>query len=579
MKTNKNDIERYSGLIRLPLPSLRAGFVRKSCGFVLPLLIMMLIWLLNTSYQDSQVTDEAIESQYFVPALRSDLRQLCVGNSVASDNKLAGNELMSLPLIRNLYSSNHYYPVFTCSNMLCDNADSIISLLKDARIFGLDPETYHVADIERQRAYLGDQRLRFRHLRIRRDLEMLMADASLTFMRHLHAGYRISDSVRYGDPELLALPQKLRKAMLGNDPVGDILSVQPDFIEYRRLQFATEKYVRAVTITDNWEDLNLLSTDSALLWQGIERILTSLGFLPDGNDNDNIRTALQNFQSRHGLKADGLPGRNTIEALNQSTLFKYRKLALNLDRLRKQHPDDSQMVYVNIPAYKLKLIMENQVSGELNVIVGTPSTPTPVLTGCIDQIVINPEWNVPRKIVNNEILPRIKADPDYLRRNRFRLLDEDYNTVDYSTINWEEINADNFSYGISQEAFDQNSLGKVKFLFDNPYSVYLHDTPGKNKFNEDIRAFSHGCVRVQDPERLAAMLVKASQSGDLDIDAMLEKGTRAYVFLNKAVPVHIRYITCAADEQGNLFFFKDIYGFDSRELEELESAALSGGKG
>jgi murein L,D-transpeptidase YcbB/YkuD len=172
------------------------------------------------------------------------------------------------------------------------------------------------------------------------------------------------------------------------------------------------------------------------------------------------------------------------------------------------------------------------------------------------------------KIAQNELLPKIKADTGYLRRNRFRLVDRNNKIVDSHQIDLDRIS--NSEYFIRQESSSDNALGKVKFIFSNPYSVYLHDTPGRGLFAKDTRDMSHGCIRLQNPEKLADYLVNYVQSDSTDITALINRGIRREFNLDIAVPIHISYITCDADEKGNLFFYRDVYGLDEKELRELK---------
>jgi murein L,D-transpeptidase YcbB/YkuD len=170
------------------------------------------------------------------------------------------------------------------------------------------------------------------------------------------------------------------------------------------------------------------------------------------------------------------------------------------------------------------------------------------------------------------MLPKLKSDTDYLSRNRLRLLDENQNPVSYQQVDWNTVSAETFDYRIRQDAGADNALGCVKFDFPNPYSVYLHDTPGKQFFSREDRALSHGCVRVQDPGLLAEYLVREFSPlyNGPDLPGMMEKGIRREISLDQPVDIYIRYLTCEADENCNIFFYNDVYGRDKKELKSLE---------
>jgi murein L,D-transpeptidase YcbB/YkuD len=282
--------------------------------------------------------------------------------------------------------------------------------------------------------------------------------------------------------------------------------------------------------------------------------------------------SLKKFQYYHGLEPDGKPGKNTREALAQSTLEKYRQIALNLDRLRKENLQAEQFIYVNIPAYQMRIYKKNRIIGNSKVIVGAVETPTPLISSKIESIITNPEWQVPRSITLDEILPKLKSDSGYLNRNRLRLIDKNRDTVAYHQVDWNTVSTETFDLMLSQESGKDNSLGCVKFVFSNPYSVFLHDTPGKQSFSKDVRALSHGCIRVQHSEMLADYLVRefSRQNHEVDVISTINKGIRREIFLNIPVDLYIHYITCEADEDLNIFFYNDIYGIDEKELKKLE---------
>jgi murein L,D-transpeptidase YcbB/YkuD len=227
------------------------------------------------------------------------------------------------------------------------------------------------------------------------------------------------------------------------------------------------------------------------------------------------------------------------------------------------------MLYVNIPAYRLKIYESNAVKDTYRVIVGNPKTPTPLLTGNMERIIANPMWYVPRKIAVNEILPKLKSDSTYLARNGFKVLDKNHNVINAADIDMNNIKEQDFNYTFRQNRGTDNSLGLVKFIFSNPYAVYLHDTPGKSLFSKDLRAFSHGCVRVQNPEKLAHYILQRFNSDTTDFAALMQTGRHREFTIQASLPIKITYITCEGDDNGHVYFYKDIYERDEKELELL----------
>jgi murein L,D-transpeptidase YcbB/YkuD len=530
--------------------------------------LFIFVLILSTSFQSGRNEMVHIESEYLVPGLINDLKTKL---SETAGQSLTGKNSESIVLnneVRQFYALHAYRPAWTSFNHLNRNGESLVSLIENAREYGLEPAHYHINKLREIQLQIKDDGNRSQHGQNRMELEMLLTDAALKLMVNLHCGYRAFDSTMLSSSWISTLPAILIEGVKLGNPVELILSVQPRFIEYAQLQAATVKFVRNTNLSDDTLFIAEADKDSVEFYSQIKNALVRLGYAEKNSRKEEIVAGLKEFQQHHGLESDGRPGMNTLEALRMTTLYHYRMLALNLNRLRKQENSETHLLYVNIPAYQLKVFRQNKLMDTYRVIVGTPKTPTPQLVSKVERVIANPVWDVPTSIAQNELLPKIKADSGYLRRNNFRLVDRHNKTV-----NSQEIDIDRISsaeYFIRQDASADNALGQVKFIFSNPYAVYLHDTPGKTLFAKETRDMSHGCVRLQNPEKLAEYLVNVVQSDSTDISGLITRGIRREFNLAIAVPIHISYITCAADEKGNLYFYRDIYGIDEKELEELQ---------
>ncbi|WP_426492025.1 L,D-transpeptidase family protein [Hymenobacter sp. 102] len=250
--------------------------------------------------------------------------------------------------------------------------------------------------------------------------------------------------------------------------------------------------------------------------------------------------------------------------LMQDTTAGFRRVAVNLERLRWEPVPDSEYAVVNIPAYRLQLIRNGQVLRTHRVIVGKPETPTPVLRGRIGVFVIAPEWRVPYSIAVREFLPELQQDPGFLADHHYRLYDWRGNRVNPWRVNWQRVTPEKFPYSIRQQAGSFNALGNVVFYFPNQQTVFLHDTPARSAFSRPERALSHGCVRVDKPLHLAEYLLRReNRAGELTaMYQHVRQHEKQRINLVRPLPIYLQYLTCETDK-GQLLFLADIYQLDT----------------
>jgi L,D-transpeptidase YcbB len=216
----------------------------------------------------------------------------------------------------------------------------------------------------------------------------------------------------------------------------------------------------------------------------------------------------------------------------------------------------------------------NTESWNCNVVVGSDSTNTVVFNDSLESIVFSPAWEIPKSIVLKETVPSMMKNSDYLANHNMEITDKDGNVIDPNDIKWKKIEGD-FPYHIRQVPGPDNALGKVKFLLPNSHSIYLHDTPAKSLFEENERAFSHGCIRVSEPVKLAKFLLRDQTQWTSDSISLAMNGEKeTYVKLKKKVPVFISYFTAWVNEKKELQFRDDIYGLDARMIYKENQTAL-----
>ena len=265
--------------------------------------------------------------------------------------------------------------------------------------------------------------------------------------------------------------------------------------------------------------------------------------------NDTLAAALKNYQERHGLQTTGTLNAETIKELNVPINERLKQLVVNLERMRwMPSQPEGRLFLVNIPEFVLHALENNKKVFDMKIVVGKEGHNTMMFTKTLNQVVFSPYWNVPPSIVKDEILPEIEKDPNYLAKQEMEIIGEEDGIPE-----------------IRQLPGDKNALGKVKFLFPNSYNIYFHDTPAKSLFEKNKRAYSHGCIRLSEPEKMAQYLLQNDPAWDAEkIAEAMHAGKERYVKVKDPVEVFITYYTAWVDESGRLNFREDIYSHDEK---------------
>lgn len=392
-------------------------------------------------------------------------------------------------------------------------ADTLSAFIENIRYYGLLPANYHLGELKA----LND-RFQSSQKILRR--EALLTDAFLTVVKDLQVG-RLKAKTPATDSVALAL---LNGVVRHGGVVKQITSGEPVNREYRLIKNACKVLLDTLPPAERQAAL----ANSGLLSPAV---------------NESITTIEINLERQRAWRIT--PGRRYI--------------------------------LVNIPSFMLQVVEDDSVILESKVIVGKPENPTPELSSSIECFITYPYWHVPRKIAVEEYLPLMQEDTAFIHRNNFDVLDRKGNLLDPDGIDWKKFSSNYFPFSLRQREGTDNSLGVVKFVFDNPYAVFLHDTNAKRLFRSNIRAFSHGCIRMEKAIVLAHYLVTGSVTGRSKyLDRYLKQELRHTVNLPAAIPIHVRYWTCDAGE-GSLRIYKDLYGRDEALRARLYGASNDDG--
>lgn len=374
-------------------------------------------------------------------------------------------------------------------------------------------------------------------------------------------------------------------AALADDDFRDVMkSLRPNQEQYQALREALTRY-RAAADAGGWPEVGTATLKPGATGDRVLRLRQRLAATGDLDSShvdgpatldDDLQEAVDRFRARHGL--DAAPGvdRATLAALNVPVDQRVRQIELNLDRLRWVPSEfGPRYVLVNIPEYQLRAFDGGKEVLTMKVVVGKDyENATPVFADTMSEVVFHPDWNIPRDITTQEIIPLVRESREYLRDRGYEVIDLDdpNRVVDPKDIDWDADTAD-FRFRIRQPGGDGNALGKVKFMFPNRFSIYMHDTPTRSTFERTNRAASHGCVRLEDPVAFAKYVLDPQGGWDEDrIRTAMNDTVTKVVHLEHGLPVYLLYLT-AYPQDGTVQFRADVYGTDRAALARLGSPA------
>ena len=477
------------------------------------------------------------------------------------------------------YRTRGFKPVWLAGNTLTDHGKAVLALLGAAADEGLEPEAYLPTGLSSFDAPLPvhDQAAMAR-------LDIDLFAAAMRYARDVSGGVfdpaRLS---RYHDvvPPHVDASRAARVLAWSPYPAEYLKNLHPTHPAYARMKNALAE-LRAKAgpgaaglipdgpvVKIGGSDPRIPAVREKLVARGYADAFPAPGADPQLLDKE-LSVELRLFQRQARIKVTGVLGSQTIAALNaDSTARDVARLITNMERLRwLPHSLADHHVFVNQAAFEAEVMKNGKEVWSTRVIVGKPNTQTSVFNDEMELVVFNPSWGVPPSIIAKEYLPKLRRDPGYLDRIGFKVVNQKGKVVSSRSVRWGAYGS-KVPFGIQQPPGAKNALGEVKFLFPNSHDIYMHDTPARDLFEENTRAFSHGCVRVQDPRQFAAVLLGWDPA---EVDKHIETPKTETVRLTEKIPVYLAYFTAWPDETGNIRYFDDIYGRD-KAMEDARSTA------
>ncbi len=483
------------------------------------------------------------------------------------------SKLQFYPVLKYYYDEKEHMPLWSSKENWNSNAAALLNYLKHASAVGLFSEDYHFTKISAIKKLLDSNAAKRKDAVLWANADLLMTDAFTSLLHDLKQGRLQPDSLswKYDTARYRVFFSGNLERLRNGEPLDSVLSAaEPKLPGYLSLKSCIPKFTDSMD-TRTYTYLEYPYKDSLVFIHTFKKRMAEGGMEITGNDSASLSNAVKKYQRAAGLTVDGKIGNSVVKKLNLTDRQKFKTIAVTLDKyksLPEKMPE--QYIWVNLPAYYLKVWDHDTLVFESKVICGKPATPTPLITSAISDIVIFPTWTVPASIISKDMLPGLKRNPGYLQRKGLYLLNKTGEHIDPFSVNWTKYSKD-IPYRIQQGSGDDNALGVIKFNFNNPFSVYLHDTNQRYLFKNAVRCLSHGCVRVQEWEKLADYIVR-NDSTNAKAAAPLKYNTDSIsnwiahkekhtIDVKNKIPLFIRYFTCEAAD-GSVKFYDDMYGDD-----------------
>ena len=470
------------------------------------------------------------------------------------------------------------------------NIEPVLAELGASTREGLEPEDYHYSLLRSLEAGYFDAFEQKQRDRLRAAFDVLLTDAVLLYARHLQEGKvdpgRIEPTWNFSRVELTPaeLAARLQEALAAGDVVARLESFKPELRFYALAKAELARY-RALAASG---ELPTVPSEKTLREgmrhenvRALREHLSQRGYdVGDAQDpilfDSALASAVRDLQALHTLDADGVVGAATFAALNTPLSSRIDQLRLNLDRIRWVKDDIAEeLVVVNIAGFELFYFRDSAIIWKTDVMVGQIRYQTPIFRNEMTYMEFNPTWTVPRSIIQRSLFSKFSANPGSVASNDYTLYDADGREVDPLALDWSLYSLQHFPFRVVQQPGPGNAMGRVKFMFPNQYAIYLHDTPARSMFSRTSRAFSAGCIRVENPLHFAELLLDDNPDWDrARIDRIVDSGERRVVRLGRPVDIMLMYWTASPTADGRIRFHPDIYDKDARSLRLLDETPV-----
>jgi len=485
-------------------------------------------------------------------------------------------QLSFLSPLKQLYEKGNYNSVWNSGQQWKPLSDSMLDLVRNAQSYGLFPEDYHVAALEliyRKLVIDTLDKTEKKDAVLWSKADILLTDAFMHIIKDVKLGRLPQDSVSLRKDSVLADDFYVQQfGLLQQQQLSAIVAaLEPQHEGYKALKAGVRTFLDSADYQRVYTPVP--SPKDPGFAVALERRMREAGYITDTlpADSTQLSNAIKRFQQHAGIADDGKAGEGTVRMLNISDRDRFVSIAINMDRykmLPEQMPE--RYIWVNLPGFYMKLLHKDSVELTSKIICGKPVTRTPLLTSSISTLITYPQWTIPTSIIVKEILPGLKKSPDYLSKKGFSLINSRGDEVRADSIDWSKYSK-GIPFKVVQGSGDENALGVLKFSFPNKYAVYLHDTNQRYLFARIVRSLSHGCVRVQEWEKLAYNIIRYDNDQDEyseipsaqedSMAAWLSRKEKHAINVKNRLPVFIRYFT-ADGKDGKVAFYDDIYGED-----------------